>query len=569
MKGRTMTTIMGLLNQISEQEVVLPAIQRDFVWSERQTARLLDSIMRGYPVGIVLLWETYKDIQYRPFVSDYRSGTLHSYHDNRQRRRIKVVLDGQQRLQSLYIALRGQRDGRELYLDVLSGEDSDEVADDRFLFDFKLRHDAEQSRQDEIEGRENLEQDGSTPYWWTSVGDLFAMGAREKRDFVRETAQRLRLSDDEQLLMEQNIGAFDEVLTRDPNILKLSTIDENLPGDSPYRKSEADVLEIFVRINREGTPLSRSDLIFSMLKLSWKESAEGLPEFVDAINEGNSFDLDTDFVVRCLFAVNGLGGRLDLDLLRNKKNVEALQGSFDRCCDAIRATVDFVKRECKCESSDLLGSSRMLVPLVYYFYYLDRHEIPNNQVDSARTAVYLLGLAQPFSRYSESRIGSFVRSRLNPLATEGDPSFPLWAVIEDIRRWEKVHSLDALAQSNISLTLHLIQGLSGGRMQYKRNAPEVDHIFPRAELRNKGVDEILINNLANFWILSQGKNRNKSNRSPKEYFADVGTRQLRKALIDPEFLDYRKYKTFIRTRRIAILGRLESTLGIGDTDLAV
>src|SRR6266545_202030 len=333
-----MTTIMGLLNQINEEEVVLPAIQRDFIWTEPQTAKLLDSIMRGYPLGIVLLWETYSDIQYRPFVSDFRSGTLHSYSDNRQRRRIRVVLDGQQRLQSLYIALRGQREGRELYFDILSGQDSDEVADDRFLFEFMTRQRAEERNKETIDD----------------------LGPREKRHYTKETAQRLQLSDDEELLLEQNLATFDEMLTRDPNILKLSTIDENLPSDSPYRKSEADVLEIFVRINREGTPLSRSDLIFSMLKLSWKESAEGLPEFVDAINQGNSFGLDTDFVVRCLFAVSDLGGRLDLNHLRNKRNVEALQANFDGCCDAIRATLDFVQRECRCESSDLLGSSHML-----------------------------------------------------------------------------------------------------------------------------------------------------------------------------------------------------------------
>src|SRR4051812_5260146 len=135
---------MGLLNQISEEEIVLPAIQRDFVWSESQTAKLLDSIMRGYPVGIVLLWETYNDLQYRPFIEDFRGGTLHTYSDNRQRRRIRLVLDGQQRLQSLYIALRGHRDGRELHFDVLSGEDSDEVADDRFLFEFVTREKAEE-----------------------------------------------------------------------------------------------------------------------------------------------------------------------------------------------------------------------------------------------------------------------------------------------------------------------------------------------------------------------------------------------------------------------------------------
>ena len=63
-------------------------------------------------------------------------------------------------------------------------------------------------------------------------------------------------------------------------------------------------------------------------------------------------------------------------------------------------------------------------------------------------------------------------------------------------------------------------------MQYSRNAPEIDHIFPRSILRDRGVDEELINSFANFWILAAGKNRNKSNRHPKEYFDDVGAVDL-------------------------------------------
>jgi uncharacterized protein with ParB-like and HNH nuclease domain len=59
--------IVSLLNQIESEEIVLPAIQRDFVWGERKTQMLMDSIMRSYPVGIVLMWETYNDIQYRHF----------------------------------------------------------------------------------------------------------------------------------------------------------------------------------------------------------------------------------------------------------------------------------------------------------------------------------------------------------------------------------------------------------------------------------------------------------------------------------------------------------------------
>jgi uncharacterized protein with ParB-like and HNH nuclease domain len=70
-------SIYSLLNQIKSKEVVLPAIQREFVWSEDKIIKLLDSAMRGYPVGIALLWETYDDVQYRHFVENYEEGTRH------------------------------------------------------------------------------------------------------------------------------------------------------------------------------------------------------------------------------------------------------------------------------------------------------------------------------------------------------------------------------------------------------------------------------------------------------------------------------------------------------------
>lgn len=574
-----MTTIMGLMNQIEEGEVVLPAIQRDFVWTEQQTAKLLDSVMRGYPIGIALLWETYNDIQYRPFVSDFRSGTIHTYKENRRKNRIRVVLDGQQRLQSLFIALRGKRDGNELYLDVLSGEEDEDLSDERFLFEFMPGKDAQQRNtetEEEISQEEAAEDEPTAdvdeddegseppPFWWVAVSDLFGMGAREKQDHVRSLSKRLGLSEEHELLLERNLTIFDEVLTRDQNILKLSTIDENLASESPYRQTEADVLEIFVRINREGTPLSRSDLIFSMLKLGWKESAEGMPEFVEAINQGNAFDLDTDFVVRCLFAVSELGGRLNIDLLRNKENVARLQANFSQCCDAIRATVDFVQTECRCESSRLLGSSSTLVPLVYYVFHLPRHDVPNAQVERLRTGTYLLGLATPFSRYAESRVGAVVRQTFRPLAEANDHEFPLEDVIDWVADWEGIESVEDLAQSNARLSLHLLQGRGGAKVQYSRNSPEVDHIFPRAELRRKKYDEEDINDLANFWILAQGKNRNKSDKHPKEYFKDVSKRQLDNALIDRKMLDYRRYTTFIAKRRQKMTKRLGRILDLSD-----
>ena len=75
-----------------------------------------------------------------------------------------------------------------------------------------------------------------------------------------------------------------------------------------------------------------------------------------------------------------------------------------------------------------------------------------------------------------------------------------------------------------------------------------DHIFPRSILRTKGYDESEINHFANFWLLSKGKNQNKSNKHPKKYFEDVPDSELKRAFVDRDMLDYRKYKSFIKTR---------------------
>ena len=562
-----MATIIGALNQVLEDEVVLPAIQREFVWSEDQTERLLDSVMRGYPVGIALLWETYENIQYRSFVKDYRPGVLPAFADNTAGRRIRVVLDGQQRLQSLFVALFGTREGKRTYFDVLSGQLNDDVAEDRYFFyTLKKKEVREWNAWAVAEAKKDADdRDPDFPQFLVCVSDLFAMGAVEQKNLVQEVAKKLRLSTEDMMRVDLNLATFDQVLTKDQTILHVATIDENLPSSSPQRKSDSDVLEIFVRINREGTRLSRSDLIFSMLKLNWKESSEGLPEFVASINKGNSFDIDTDFVVRCLFAVSDLGTRLEVDLFRKRSNVQKLRQRFDACCDSIRAAVDFVQNDCRCQSSTLLGSVNTLVPVVYYLYHTKNHEVPNGQVDNLRSAIFGFGLGRPFTQYVDSRSGTFINSELRPIVAEGSDRFPLDAAIARLRQWTHADSLETLIQRNHRLALHLVQGLSGAKVQYDRNNPEIDHIFPRSVLKTKKVSDDQVNSFANFWILAQGKNRNKSSRHPREYFADVSDTQLRRALIDRDLLDYRRFGTFIRNRKVEMIKKVERETGLNDS----
>ncbi len=566
-------SIFNLLNQIKNDEIVLPAIQRDFVWLDERIYKLLDSIMRGYPIGIILLWETYLDIQYRTFVANYKPGNLHSYQDNSQRNRLKIVLDGQQRLQSLYMALYGTLDGKSLYFDVLSGKDYDDVAEDRYVFKFSTPDEIERwnTRIKEETAKSLDKRDSRIDYgYFIKTADIFAKGAIEKEELKDKLSGELSLSKEDRTRLSVNLARFDEALSKDENILKVSTIDENLLGESPDRKSDADVLEVFVRVNRQGTPLSRSDLIFSMLKLNWKESATALPEFVKRINEGNSFELDVDFVIRCLFAVSDLGTKFDLNLLRKKSNTAKLRGNFQRCCDAIRATVDFVQKDCSCQSTRVIGGAHTMIPFVYYLFHTTNHEIRNDQLANVRKALYLFSFAKPFSRYADSRLGGFIREELRPLANRGDATFPFSEAVWWVGYWERIKSYgEELLRANSILTLHLVQGLSGAKVQYSRNAPEMDHIFPRSKLRDKGLDPALINHFANFWILAKDKNQNKSAQHPLSYFKDVDNKELEKAIINRDLLDYRRYTTFIKKRSEAMLQKVTERTQLSDKDFNI
>lgn len=562
-------SIMNMLNQVKEGDIVLPAIQRNFVWGEEQIEKLLDSIMRGYPIGIALLWETYEDIQSRPFVCDYKQGNHYSFKENPQNRKLKLVLDGQQRLQSLYVALYGTYKGKHLCLDILSGHDSDHSSEEKYLFEFLSNADIKEVNT-ESENCEPDEGEKNSPAeipYYIKVRELFTMDTKARKRLRQEICRKLNLGDDADDLIEDNLSRFDEVLTKDNNILKTLIIDENLPSSSPSRKTEADILEIFVRINREGTPLNRSDLIFSMLKLNWKESAEALPEFVDSINKGNSLSITTDFVIRCLYAVSDMGTKLDIDLLRNKKNVEKIKKNFDSCCSSIKSMVDFVLQHCWCSSSKMLGGLNSLVPLVYYLHYQEKHLPPQSEIENIRKAVYLFGFSMVFSRYADSRLGKFIKEELRSRRDEGSKKFPYRETVWWVRYWSGIESFNQrMLQNNHRLVLHVVQRQHAGKAYLDANSPEVDHIFPRSILREKGYNEDSINHYANFWLLAKNKNQNKSNKPPKKFFADVSDADLKRAFIDRDMLDYRKYRTFIQDRGERILQYVKKQLAIQDED---
>jgi len=304
--------------------------------------------------------------------------------------------------------------------------------------------------------------------------------------------------------------------------------------------------------------------------LGWDKSAEALPEFVKKVNQGNAFNIDKNFVIRSLFAVSHLGTKFNIDVLRKKSNVEKIKNNFNQCCKAIESTLDFIIKHCGISNSRALGGYNNFIPIVYYLFYTPKHIVPTDQTSKLRKLLFLLGFTKPFSRYADSRLWKYIREELKPLLENNEYEIPFKNSIEWIMYWENVDGFnDNLLNRNHLLVHYLVQGLSSDIALYDKNNPQMDHIFPRSILREKEYNDIEINHYANFWILEQEKNQNKSNKHPKNFFKDIKDKELKRLFIDRNLFNYGRYRTFIKTRAEKIKTFIKDKTEINDKDFEI
>ncbi|MBX3193371.1 MAG: DUF262 domain-containing protein, partial [Labilithrix sp.] len=262
------TSIMALINQIQNDELVLPDLQRDFVWKEEQIRLLFDSIMRGYPFGSLLLWNTqYVAVPYREFVRDARTNQTFTTKTKDAGKRMMMVLDGQQRLQSLFIAALGTYDGRRLYFNVTSGPNSTVKEDDGTgrNYRFEFWRDDEPSR----------------PKRLVRVADIASWPPRHEQQEIERTMQSADLGEDEAPVARSNLQMLRQVLALP--LLPLETIDEEVLNPEQARTID-EILEIFVRVNDGGTRLTKSDLMFSLIKTKWAGARDAFDTLLEHVN---------------------------------------------------------------------------------------------------------------------------------------------------------------------------------------------------------------------------------------------------------------------------------------------
>lgn len=438
----------------------LPNIQRPFVWSEEQISRLFDSIMREYPISTLLVWKTREEVKHRKFIDNYhRDIKLTDYRVPDNTRSKMMVLDGQQRLQSLFIGLKGSYSGRELYFDVLSGGDMAAPEDIRYRFAFKDK--------------------GSASWPWVRFKDMVFINNKLDLQIAQELASLSpeELSADEQMTLQLNVGRVRKEFVNDDNI----TFQELDGIDNPDAYRVDDIVEIFIRANSGGTKLGKSDLLFSLLTSSWDEADGEIEALLEDLNQGG-FDFDRDFVLKCCLTVLNKGARYEVEKFRDGKTKEEIIAQWQLIADAIKDVRDFVVSKTYIRSDKALPSYLALIPLIYF-----RYQYPAQFKAKAGLPEYLLRslVSGAFGGNPDQLIDKLVR---NIQEHEDFVVSEIFGVIRADGRSLEITPEVIFNQYYGSRSIHLFFNLWYRDFNYSpalgANGPQVDHIFPQSLLKS-------------------------------------------------------------------------------------
>ena len=533
---QTGDTIEKTLDEIQHNNLVLPAIQREFVWKPEQIYRLFDSIMQGYPFGTLLYWRIEPDnsvkFNFYDFVMNYHE------RDNRHcpvlpampNRSLTAVLDGQQRLTALNVGLRGRMAWkkprlhwnnpnafplRQLYLDLLwqPNDENDEGLKYRFQF----------LASDQIEGCYNEE------CWFPVPGILSmenagpAMTHWLNKRLPQNLVDRAHLALYElyQVVRDKHLVAFYEEKSQDLE----------------------KVLQIFIRMNQGGTPLSYSDLLLSVAVAQWNQydAREEIHSLVDELNRigGVGFSFSKDLVLKAGLMLSDIGSVGFKVENFSRDNMEIFENNWDDIKKALTLTVQLVSTFGFNRQN--LSSHNAILPIAYYLYRrsLGESYLVQCKFETDRKKIRdWLTRSLLKSGIWGSGLDTLLTALRRIIRDSDDDKFPGGSIRDAmVRRGKSLvfeeEELDELADMQYS------NGLTFALMSLVfpfidlRNQFHIDHIYPRAcfserELRANGVENDKIANfvqykdrLGNLQLLDGMLNSQKGKKLPAEWLLET------------------------------------------------
>lgn len=544
-------TLNGLLAQVEAGKIVLPAMQRPFVWKEDRITRLIDSMLRGFPLGTALLWKTSTMQRFRRFQKDVQpnAGITVDF-DSGKSSESYLVLDGQQRLTSLYVAMAGTYQNKKLYVDALSGDRGDKDPGDTY-WDCRFLTETEAKT---LNASTNHKVGTRTVF--VRLQDLVGLRPATAAMVAVNKANELGLSPDQQGRITKSYLECAVVLAS-KTALQIHLIDEDAGMATPIE----EILEIFVRVNSGGLVLQKSDLLMSLLDLNWNDIQPELYRAVKVINDSRPYKITRDDVLKSLLTANGSDTRFDR-LVSDRDRVEELAVILPKLLPPVevawKSLTSLLLDGCKISSERFFrGGHNALLPFVQYFV-LNPAPSPAERRRLV-FAIYVVLMSGVFSG-AEARMAAFVKKHI-----KSGKDFPVKQLAQLVEKHYGVRSLEDLLSRHLDLALNIAHG--GITLDNNPEELQRDHIFPRSTLEKGGVAPARANHFANFHFLRGTDNLNKSDTPPHLWFAAPGERtpytaaDLNERLMKSEWLQPGMFDTLIDKRTQLIHERALSLFG--------
>ncbi|RZT87177.1 hypothetical protein EV383_4086 [Pseudonocardia sediminis] len=520
--GQGTEPLASQVNALLDGKLVIPSIQRGYVWRRPQVPFLLDSLYRGYPVGALLIWKTTLEVPLR---------TAAVLQDTPTYDHPAMLLDGQQRLTSLAKIIRPDAVKVGPALDVRF-----DLRDETFVNPSAVQR-----------------------------KDALLIPVTDVLQEAPQFATLLRQSG-----VDPDHPDFDTYYSR------LKRVHDIRRYPTPILTVESDdyeeVAEIFARVNQGGRRLSKGDLVFSAIAARWPEGLDTIDQFTDELDREN-FALDREAVLRLTGLLAGVGAHA-IKLIGPRISGDDLKRAWAETESALRSAVDFLRSECGIPRSAALTSPNVVVVPAYLLHRRKTRLTPE-EVSGLRRWVYT---AMAFSHYS-----SQVESKLDAEARLINSEEGQRLVDELIRRASGPRSMDSpLSPADLErrgvtssfFTLLYIAALGAGVKDWHSHIAmsaqpmtstskiEYHHVFPKARVSRRYGNE-LTNSLANLAFISGKTNREIGAKDPAGYLPKIHAERLTEQWIPgEETWHVDRFEQFLAARREALAAVLNDMLGL-------
>jgi hypothetical protein len=519
--------ISTILDHIDSGHMALPEFQRGYVWNSDQVRKLFTSLYLRRPVGGLLVWATESKTAAHRGEGALAAGV------------VKLLLDGQQRMTSLYGVVRGKPPkffdgnlkaftGLRFHLDTQTFE---------FYQPVKMRDDA----------------------LWIDVTDLMKRGTDGLGEFVTRLAAQPALA--------ANVGEYVGRLSR---LLGVTDVDLHVEEVTGADKTLDVVVDIFNQVNSGGTKLSKGDLALAKICADWPEARDtmklNLREWAKA-----DYRFNLDWLLR---SVNtALTGEAKFQFL-HEKTAEEIQDGLKRATKHIETSLNLIAGRLGLDH-DQVFFGRYGVPVMVR--YLDCRKGPMSESERDKLLFWFVE-AGMWGRFSGST-ESFIDQDL--AALEG-PDGGLNKLLDQLRLWhgglrvEPGHFTGWSLGARFYPVLYLLTRMGLARdwgtglplkanLLGKMSRLEVHHIFPKAQLYQRKYKRPEVNALANFCFLTKDANLDISDRLPEEYFPEIekahpGALASQWIPIDPKLWKIENFREFLEARKLLLAAEVNKRM---------